>query len=547
MEIFYNILTFIAGLGALLLSVKLLGTAMQALVGNNLKQKLHKVSSNRLSGLGVGTLSTVLLQSATAVTILVVSFIQAGMITFAQSFAIILGINIGAGIIISTLLFGSIKLGTIFASLTGIGAFIVSFSRREKTRQIGQAILAFGLLFLSLNIITSAMSYFNTLAGFEDFMAILNTPALLVLLGVLFCSLVQSSLASNAVILSLCGGLGVAGVLDIQSALWLAIGVKLSPSISVLMSSIGSSADAKKASLFYNLINVVTGIIFILLYFTGWTYWLESVIQDPAVILVVFNILMAIVGSLIFLPFSNFCGKIMSKIIKGKSKSNIFEMDNATLLMPGSAIITYGMQAETIIDECIKLIRNVYDYIFRSSRIKQAQTLDKKLITLEENCVQMANHILTSLGDMSEADKKRLIHYHVIADRVKSLTHRTIKMLEVAERSKPKENFSQDQLEKINELYDIAMQIASIARQTITKLNNDESIDEELVVRIFELDERLVKEKMDIRKSISSDKKYARADAYARIVNELEQMGEQFASISLAYFDNIDEEKINEI
>ncbi len=551
MEIFYNILTFIAGLGTFLLAVRLISKSMQALAGNSLKQKLQKLSKNRFSGLGVGALSTIMLQSATAVTVLVVSLIQAGVITFAQSFAIILGINIGSGIVISTLLFGSIKLGTIFASFAGVGALMMTLSRKETPRHIGQAILGFGVLFLSLGIMTDCMSYFNTLAGFEQFMSAIDTPVLLVLLGILFCTLVQSSLASNAVILSLCGGLGVAGVIDIQSALWLAIGVRISPSISVFMASLGSSIDAKKASVFYLIINAVSGFVFILLYFTGWTYWLESVIQDPAVILVVYNILMNLVGSLIMLPFSNQCAKIMSKMFKTKNKSNIFEMDNATLHMVGSAIVQYGVQSERLINDCVNVIKNVYEFNFKKSKIKLVETLKKKLATLEDNCIQMESNIIKSMGDMAEADKRQLLYYHVIADRIKSLTHRTSKMLEVAQRAKPKESFSKEQLNKLDELYDIAMQIASIAKASIQSINQQQPVNDSLIFDIVDLDEKMVKEKLNIRKSLNNEKRLINLDAYARIVNELEQIGEQFASICLAYGDGLkeekDEETVNEV
>ena len=124
-------------------------------------------------------------------------------------------------------------------------------------------------------------------------------------------------------------------------------------------------------------------------------------------------------------------------------------------------------------------------------------------------------------------------------------------MLEVAQRAKPKESFSKEQLNKLDELYDIAMQIASIAKASIQSINQQQPVNDSLIFDIVDLDEKMVKEKLNIRKSLNNEKRLINLDAYARIVNELEQIGEQFASICLAYGEGIkeekDEETVNEV
>lgn len=534
MDILYNLLMFIGGLGAFLLSVKLVSGAMQVLVGSKLKTVLQKLSKNKYKGIGMGAVATIMLQSSTAVIVLIVSLIQTGVLTFSQSFAIILGVNIGAGITIATLLFGSIKLGTIFASLTGVGAFIMSLCRKETTKQIGQAIMAFGLLFLSLNIMSDCMSYFNTLPAFEEFISRVNTPIVMVLFGFVLCALVQSSLAGSAVILSLCGGLGVAGVIDIQSALWIAIGVKISPSITILMSSVGASVEAKKASWFYTFISALSGVAFILLYFTGWTYWLEDTIKDPALLLVVYNIGMTLLGSLILLPFSKQCANILDKIFKKKKDTNVFVMDNATLHMAGSALVQYAMQADLLLVSSVNLVKSVYEFDFGECKLSKRDTLQKNLLEMEKNCKLMQSNIIISMGDVAEADKKKMMYYSIIADRVKSIIHRAEKINEVMH-LEDKDNFTSEQIEKINDLYSLAIELSTLAKQSVKSASEDVELDEAELQKIMALDEKLVKEKLSIKKTVRVDKRFKNLDAYARVINELEQIGEQFASISLAF------------
>ena len=190
----------LGGIGVFLYGMKLMGDSLEMVAGNEIKRMFAKISNKKLIGVGIGTVTTAVVQSSAAVTVMAIGFVNSGLMTLTQAASIVFGANIGTT---STALivalgaggFANVNLTVIFAALAGVGALIIMLTKKDKVKKIGGIITGLGMIFVGLSVMTSSMDIFSKSDKISAFLTKVSNPALLLLFGILFTALIQSSSA----------------------------------------------------------------------------------------------------------------------------------------------------------------------------------------------------------------------------------------------------------------------------------------------------------------------------------------------------------------
>ncbi|MDZ7764442.1 MAG: Na/Pi cotransporter family protein [Melioribacteraceae bacterium] len=246
----------IGGLGLFLLGLHMLSTGLKKTAGNKMRAILSKVTNNRFVAVGIGALITMVIQSSSATTVMLVSFVKAKLMTFTQTLGIILGAAIGTTITLQLIAF---KITDFALLIIGIGFVFYFFSKSKKFRNIGESILGFGILFFGMYIMSDAMSPLRTYQPFINVLLELENPLLGILIGTILTALLQSSSAFLGIVLIL----SMQGLITLDAAIPLIFGANIGTSITAILASINANRDAKRVALAHTLFKVVAVLIFV--------------------------------------------------------------------------------------------------------------------------------------------------------------------------------------------------------------------------------------------------------------------------------------------
>ena len=540
MEVFYNIVLFLSGLGLLVVAMDMVGKNMQSILGQSITKRLQKLSKKPVVGSVIGAGGTVALQSSTAMIVLLISFVQIGAFSIAQSLPIVIGINVGASLIFTSLLANAFNISLIFSLVTIFGAFIKILAKSSKVRAVGNVIFAFGILFLGLYLISHSMSFIKSLDFVSNLFETLTNPILLILLGVGLSLLTQSSLATNAIIISLC----VTGAdigLALTSAFWISVGSRVGPTSAGILASLGKHKSTKIVALFHLLFNLFALTLFAISTLTHWTIFLEN-FNNPALALVVFNIICSSVTGLVLLPFVKPLGKLLAKVFQSKKqKTDVFEMDENLYAYPELAFAQIDKQIETLFNTHTQNFNSLIKYCFDEDDTTDIKSLEKKNELFYQN-IDRAKANLASLNlNVSEAQKETMYYYFDVVGRLKSLTDRMTKILKISAK-KPTKQFTKEQISLAYKLVEYLNELNKISYKFIMADSTTfEGVDQEMFDEAFRIDSEIAKIKLEAKEKIIysyqnavSRTKYT--DNYARLINQLEQIGEHYSA--LCFFDN---------
>lgn len=323
------ILALIAGIGVFLIAVRLLSRNIEAISGHRLKTLFSKTSKSKFLGVGLGTVTAAVIQSSGAVTVMVIGFINAGLMTLAQGATIAFGANIGTtitGQIVALGMFGNNTISTtiIFMSFAGIGAFMLLFAKKDTIQKIGSIIAGFGLLFVGLDTMSSAMKVFAEMEGLTSFISQITNPILLVLIGTALTALLQSSSVMSSILITMV----FSGLLTMDQGIYVLIGSNIGAVIVAVLASIGSTQDAKRVALIDIVFNVFGAVVFLVVgaimkAASGgditFGYIMNLMFPNaPQTQLAMFHTIYNVIKVLIFLPLTGVTCKLFTKIIRDK-------------------------------------------------------------------------------------------------------------------------------------------------------------------------------------------------------------------------------------
>ena len=325
-QIATSTLTLIAGVGIFLIACSMMSSNLEALGSRRLKALFSKTSKSKFIGVGVGAAATAAIQSSSATTVMVIGFVNAGIMTLAQAATVIFGANIGTtitGQLVALGMFGenSVSTSVIFATFAGIGAFMLAFAKRDRTQKIGGILAGFGMLFVGLSMMSGAMSYFSELDSVKSFLAMFKNPLLLVLIGALLTAVVQSS----SVMTSMAITMVVTGLITLNQGIYITMGSNIGTCVTALIAGLTSTKNAKRTALVHLIFNVSGVIVFMLLgmflRFGGIDYGYlfgKMFPHAPQIQLSMFHTIFNVSTVLIVLPLTSLLVKLVTKIVPDK-------------------------------------------------------------------------------------------------------------------------------------------------------------------------------------------------------------------------------------
>lgn len=311
---FMNALTLMAGLGLFLFGIKAMGEGLEKAAGGRMKRLLEILTKNKLTAVLVGTLITGIIQSSSATTVMVVGFVNAGLLPLSNAVGVIMGANIGTTVT-SLLLSVKLNFGVIFAA---IGALCLLAGNRSSFKVVGQIMMGLGVLFVGMETMTEAMMPLRDWQVFRDMMVLASNPVVGVLVGTIVTALIQSSSASVGILQALAG----AGVISLQSSLFILFGQNIGTCITALLASVGTSRTARRAAMVHLLFNLLGTILFIIIALTlPLADWIAQLAGDNLRLQIAFaHVIFNVATTLILLPMSDVLEKLAYVMVRGEDK-----------------------------------------------------------------------------------------------------------------------------------------------------------------------------------------------------------------------------------
>lgn len=477
-------LYLVAALGAFLIGFKLLSENLQKVANKGLRKLFDKTSKSKIAGVGIGIGSTVLMQSSGATTVMVIGFVNAGMMSLYQATAVIMGANIGTTITTILIAFGVTSVGKYFMVFSFVGIFLSMLLKQGKAKSWSLTLAGFGLVFFGLTIISACSN------GFKDNETIKNLlsssiepsfiePIVLMFIGALITAIMQSSTAVNAILLSLVSAgiqIGSGG----NAILYIVLGTNIGTCVTALISSIGATTNAKRSALIHFLFNFFGSVIFlvVLMIWNGFMddFWTQ-IIPSAEMQLAFFHLAFNSICSLIFLPLTNLIVKTTEIIIRDKNTEEeirITFMDERMLSTPTVAIAQLQKETVAMGDRCMNNLHAAFTaFVERDVSATEAVHSENDEITIISK--QITDYLVKVSGeDVSVHDDQRIsILYHALADllRISEISDNVAKYTTTSVEKNLV--FSEQIIEKLKTMYEDLSEMYKLAAAIFETKNKD--------------------------------------------------------------------------
>lgn len=425
----------LAGIGIFLVACSTMSSNLEAVSSSKLRALFRKVSGNKMIGVGIGVVTTAAIQSSGATTVMIIGFVNAGIMTLTQAATVIYGANIGTtitGQIVALGMTGSNRVSTtvIFSAFAGIGALISLFGGRDQIKRWGGIFSGFGMLFVGLSMMSSSMETFSGLDPIKIFLAGIDSAIVLVLVGALFTAIIQSSSVMTSIAITMV----VTGLITLDQGIYLTMGSNIGSCVVAMIAGLGSGKNAKRTALIHLLFNVGGVIVFLMIGFllslvSGGSVDFGIIFerlfpQVPQIQLAMFHTVFNIFTVLIFLPLTGGLVKTVSKMIPDakeddadKDEFRLYYVDRNMLKTPPIAV-----------DQLKKEIINMADIAMRNyiysleaichldfSKQEQFDKNEKELDYINKELVKFVVEL--SHLPLSEKDHKYVsTTFHTISD-----------------------------------------------------------------------------------------------------------------------------------
>ena len=398
-----TIIFMFASIGALLLGFELLSSNITKLCHSSLKKLFNKTQNKAIIGVGIGAIATAIMQSSGATTVMVVGFVNTGLINLAQATALIMGANIGTTITAQLAALSSFDFGAYAILTAGLGAFITMLGKKDRTKTIGNALTGFGILFLGLECMNLAIKNPDSdgnLVVYETIKNVLQNVngtgawIILFLLGIVLTALVQSSSLITTIIIQLVGagiyiGAGDGASCLTNNVLFLILGSNIGSCVTALMSSMGAGTNAKRASVIHLLFNTFGSIIFAVLLLL-WPNFMEVTFvkwfNGESTQIAMFHTFFNTICTLMFLPFINVFVKTSTSLVKEKAvKKDVHRLvyiDDRILTTPSVAVHQVRKELSLMYSKSVDAL-NISIDAFLNKDDEKREVVDEKIEELE--------------------------------------------------------------------------------------------------------------------------------------------------------------------
>lgn len=450
-----NILSMAGGLGLFLFGIRTMGDGLENAAGAKLKRMLEVLTGNRFLAVLVGFVVTAIIQSSTATTVMVVGFVNAGMMSLAQAVGVIMGANIGTTV---TSLLIALNFSSVAAAAVLVGVILMLASKKTVVKNLGAIFTGFGLLFLGIDMMSDSMAPLRDSVGFMNFIVTVSEsplrPLFGIILGIVMTAVLQSSSASVGVLQTL----AMQGLVPLKFSVFVLFGQNIGTCLTALFSTVGAKKNSKRAAVIHLLFNLIgTGIFILIALLTPYVEWIEKLSPDPMAQIAISHIVFNIVSTVVMFPFAKALVKLSCLLVPGKddseSEMHCKFIDDRLLNTPPFAV----MQVSKEVARMAKLARDNFETSAHALINRSDKDLDK--VMENEEIINYLNHHITSYLvklnalDITDSDSDYIARvFHAIND-IERVGDHAINLAEAAQHNIGEGlKFSDPAREELNQL-----------------------------------------------------------------------------------------------
>lgn len=470
------------GLGLFLYGMKLMSDGLENVAGEKLKGILEKITSNKVIGVLVGTIVTAIIQSSSATTVMVVSFVNAGLMTLTQATGVILGSNIGTTITAQMVSFNLEVIAPIFI---GVGAIVMMSAKKKRIKDLAYIALGFGILFMGMGLMSSSLKPISNLQIFNDFISIIGKNHFLgVLVGLTMTAILQSSSATTGILVALANS----GNIDMNVAFPIILGCNIGTCVTAILAGLTANRTAKKAALLHLLFNIFGTVLFLpfsdkVVTFVNYLTP-DNVARQVANAHTIFNVVITI----FILPISKYFVMLVNHILpddEGKESCGAIYLDKKLLETP---IVASGQ----VIKETIRMANKAKNNLelamevflnWNEEKMKKVYANESIINTLERDITEYL--IELSQHNLPEENAKLVSQaYHTIND-IERIGDHAENIVELAiQKYENNITLSYDGYKEVRQLFEVTLRSITIAIESFksNEISDDEveKVEEEI-------------------------------------------------------------------
>ncbi|WP_282032947.1 Na/Pi cotransporter family protein [Metabacillus indicus] len=529
------IFEFLGGLGIFLFGIKFMGDGLQKSAGDRLRDILDKFTTNPVMGVLAGIFVTILIQSSSGTTVLVVGLVSAGFMNLRQAIGVIMGANIGTTV---TAFIIGIKISDYALPILFAGAVLLFFFKNKKIHNFGQIVFGFGALFFGLELMGDGMKPLRSLQAFQDLtVSMSDNPLLGVVIGTVFTVIVQSSSATIGILQELHG----LGLIDIKASLPVLFGDNIGTTITAVLASIGASVAARRAALTHVIFNLIGTAIFLLILplFTAFVAMLKANLGlNPEMTIAFAHGTFNLSNTLIQLPFIGVLAYIVTKLIPGEDSLVEYKAKHLDpLFIEQSSSIALGQAKEEILrmGQFASLGLEEANHYLKTNQSKHADTayqIEDAINNLDRKITDYL--VLISRAEMSAAESEE---HSTLMDTVRDIERvgdhfeNIVELVDYKLTNKVK--LTESALKDLDEMFTLTI---STLKDAITALD-DKNTD--LAAKVMKSEEQIDKMERTLRKKhilrINEGSCTGQAGiVFVDIISNLERIGDHSVNIAEA-------------
>lgn len=531
-----NILSMAGGLGLFLFGIRTMGDGLENAAGAKLKRMLEVLTGNRFLAVLVGFVVTAIIQSSTATTVMVVGFVNAGMMSLAQAVGVIMGANIGTTV---TSLLIALNFSSVAAAAVLVGVILMLASKKTVVKNLGAIFTGFGLLFLGIDMMSDSMAPLRESAGFMNFIVTVSEsplrPLFGIILGIVMTAVLQSSSASVGVLQTL----AMQGLVPLKFSVFVLFGQNIGTCLTALFSTVGAKKNSKRAAVIHLLFNLIgTGIFILIALLTPYVEWIEKLSPDPMAQIAISHIVFNIVSTVIMFPFANVLVKLSCLLVPGKddseSEMHCKFIDDRLLNTPPFAV----MQVSKEVARMAKLARDNFETSAHALINRSDKDLDK--VMENEEIINYLNHHITSYLvklnalDITDSDSDYIARvFHAIND-IERVGDHAINLAEAAQHNIGEGlKFSDPAREELNQL---CGSVVTLLERSMAAFDNQSLSDNE-AKELSDLEEHIDDLTLECQDShiFRLNRKECNTEAgmlYLNTITDLERVGDHAINIA---------------
>lgn len=554
MQLIQSLIWLLAGVGVFIVGMNFMSDALEKSAGEGMKKLLSRISNNHFSGVGIGAGVTAIIQSSSATSVMVIGLVNAGVMTLTQAAPIIMGANIGTTI---TGVLVALK-NDYFNMLMYLFAFagvMMGFFKKEKIKIAGLLCSGLGLIFVGLNVMSSEQAFGNPLVEsmFQGVFSVIDSPLLLILVGVVFTALIQSSSAATGVVITMVG----TGVLPLDLALFIVLGANIGTCVTALLASVGANANAKRVALIHFTFNVIGTVVFTAIVWIFKEPMINLLVSmfpgnDPMSLQMrvsVFHVIFNVTTTCLLLPFVKQLVQYSCQVIKDRKPTEAVHtlryVDDRLLTMPPVAL----MQVKKEMDHMFGLVEENIGLSFTAMGANKPLHGDR--IVENETVIDFTNGALTrfliKLSSTVEQSDELVIgsYFHVLNDLERIGDHAENFYEIAAEMAAKKIAFSQKAQDDIRRMCERVLQMLAISKDVFDNLNKAG------LPKLALLEDEIDKMKKELTTShflrlAEGDCSMEVSPYYASVVAGLERVADHLVNVGYSIVSPVGSQKENE-